>query len=102
MCDFAVIAVLPERNIAAAVELKLGIAPWPRFGDQLQEGLRVLHDEFGQAGAPSAPKAYLAVGKERHEMQEFLDAEGVRLDYGPRQVLIEVIDCGSCINVSEA
>lgn len=102
MCDFAVIAVLPQRNIAAAVELKLGSATWPLFRDQLQEGLRVLHDEFKRTGAPSTPKAHLAVGKQRNETQEFLDTEDVRLNYGNRQLLIEVIDCGSCIDISDA
>ncbi len=100
MCDFAIIAALPQRNLAVALELKLGIAEWPRFRDQLQEGLRVLYDEFGNHDGLSSPKAYLAVGKQRHEMQEFLDTKGVRLSFGMRPVLIEVIECGSCIDIS--
>lgn len=102
MCDFAVIAVLPQRILAIVLELKLGTAEWPRFGDQLQEGLRVLHDEFGSRDEPGTLKAYLAVGKQRHETQEFLDTKSVRLNFGKRRVLIEVIDCGSCIDVSVA
>ncbi|WP_419552040.1 hypothetical protein [Candidatus Poriferisodalis sp.] len=102
MCDFSVVAALPERNVAAAVELKLGAAAWPDSGEQLREGLRVLHDAFSGVGAQSTPRAYLAVGKQREQLQEFLDAEGLRLNYGSRTVPVEVIDCGSCINISAA
>lgn len=100
MCDFAIVAALPQQDLALVLELKLGIAEWPRYRDQLQEGLRVLHDEFGSHDRPSTPKAYLAVGKQRHETQEFLDTKGVRLSFGTRPVLIEVIDCGSRVDIS--
>lgn len=107
MCDFAVIAVLPTCHVAAAVEIKLGAATWspaedqPRAQIQLQAGLRVLHGEFDSTGSRCTPKAYLAVGKQRHETQEYIDARGVRLSYGSRQVLIEVVDCGSQIDISD-
>lgn len=100
MCDFAVIATVAGEHVAAAIELKLGAATWEQHGPQLREGLTLLHEEFGWAGAQSVPRAYLVVGKERDMMQTYLDAASIRLRYGSQEVLVEVIDCGSCIDLS--
>ena len=109
MCDFVVVAALPDHYLAAAIEMKLGQAEL-RHDDpnesppvrQLREGLRVLHEEFSKAGATSVPKAYLAVGKERDRRQHYLELSGVRLKHGRQQVPIRVIDCGSSIDLSSA
>lgn len=100
MCDCAVIGALPGRNIAIAIELKFGAATWEDVEPQLKAALRVLRDEFDMVSADSAPRAYLVVGKERDEMQAFLDASAIRLSYGPVEVPVEVIDCVSCVDVS--
>ena len=100
MCDFAVIAVVGDEGRAVALELKRSTPDWPEGGEQLQEGVRMLHDHFGHRSLPMAPRACFVLGKRADQFQRFLQAEGFRVSYGTRSLPVEVLECGSTLDVS--
>ena len=100
MCDRAVIAVVGDEGRAIALELKRSTPDWPEGGEQLQEGIRMLHDYFGDRHLPTTPRACFVLGKRVDQFQRFLQAEGFRVHYGSRPVPVEVLECGSTIDVS--
>ena len=100
MCDFAILATDEGRDIAVVVELKRGIAEWPHAGEQLEEGLRVLHERFIDAGLARPPRACLAVGKQASQLRNLIRSSGYRAGCGFGPIPVEVIDCGSEIDIS--
>lgn len=100
MCDRAVIAVVGEEGRAIALELKRSTPDWPEGGEQLQEGIRMLHDYFGGKLLSVLPRACFVLGKRADQFQRFLQAERFRVHYGSRPVVVEVLECGSTIDVS--
>ena len=102
MCDFAVIAVVGEEGCAVALELKRSTPEWPEGGEQLQEGIRMLHDHFGHRRLRTVPRACFVLGKRVDQFQRFLQAEGFRVYYGTHPVQVEVLECGSTIDIPGA
>ena len=100
MCDFAVIAVVGGEGHVVAMELKRSTPQWPEGGEQLQEGVRMLHDHFSGRELRTIPRACFVLGKRVEQFQRFLQAEGFRVYYGTRPVPVEVLECGSTINTS--
>lgn len=102
MCDRVVIAVVGEEGRAIALELKRSHPEWPAGGEQLQQGIRMLHDHFGERLLPTVPRACFVLGKRADQFQRILQAEGFRVRYGSQPVPVEVLECGSTIDVSAA
>ncbi len=100
MCDFAILATDEGRDIAVVVELKRGMAEWPHAGEQLEQGLRVLHERFIDTGLARPPRACLAVGKQASQLRNLIRSTGYRARCGFGPVPVEVIDCGSEIDIS--
>ena len=102
MCDFAVLATTNGHDRAAVIELKRRIADWPHAGEQLGEGLRALHEKFDDTGLVLPLRACLAVGKQASQLRNLLRSHGVCPRFGSRPVSVEVVDCGSALNVSHS
>ena len=93
MCDFSVIAGVGQAARLVVVELKSGVA-YPDAIDQLEEGLRVLHERFERDGQVALPLAYLVVGREIDKTRFALRDKLTSLRFGSSRVKLKIEECG--------